>query len=148
MGNHAVSGSGLDVRAEAANIEVLHFPIRGLAHFERKFLTHHATLGTRRRGDHVRVFEAHRAGSVAALYEDLCVDGERLARGLAAGSLAVDTRLRDAVRRLEADPKARLRFPARTSSERASFAVEGSVLQEGEGVRLHRRLDELGLRVS
>jgi hypothetical protein len=147
LGNHAVSGRGLDVRADATNVEVLHFPIRGLAHFERKFLTHHATLGTRRRGDHVRVFEAHRAGSVAALYDQLCVDGERLQQGLDEGLLALDTRLRDALHALEANPGAPIRFPPRTSSEQAEFAVEASVLHEGEAARLHRRVDELVLRV-
>jgi hypothetical protein len=147
-GNAGLSGLGPGLVRAAAPIEVLHFPIRGLAHFERKFLTHHAALGARRRGDHVRVFEAHRAGSVAELYDELCVDGDRLARGLAASSLSLDTRLRDVLRRLEVNAAAPVRFPARTPSEQAGFAVEASVLHEGEAARLYRRLDGLELRVS
>jgi Glycosyl transferase family 2 len=145
-GNAGVSGLGGGVRA-AAPIDVLHFPIRGLEHFERKFSTHHATLGRRRRGEHVRLFEARRQGTVARLYEYLRIDSKRLERGLDAGSLAVDTRLRDALRRLDADRAAPLRFSPRTLPEDVEFAVEASVLHEGEAARLCRRLDELALRV-
>jgi hypothetical protein len=147
-GNAGLSGLAPGLLQAPAPIEVLHFPIRGLAQFERKFLTHHATLGSRRRGDHVRVFEARRRGSVARLYDSLRVDDERLERGLQEGSLAVDTRLRDALRLLEIDLAAYLPFAARTPGEQAQFAVEASVLHEGEAARVVRRVDELEERVG
>ena len=147
-GNAALSGLEAGLVQAPAPIEVLHFPIRGLAHFERKFLTHHTTLGTRRRGDHVRVFEARRHGSVARLYDSLRVDDGRLERGLKDGSLAVDTRLRDALCLLEVDLATRVPFAARTRAEQAQFAVEASVLHEGEAARVVRRVDELEERVG
>jgi Glycosyl transferase family 2 len=147
-GNAGLSGLGASVVRAPAPIEVFHFPIRGLGHLERKFLTHHATLGTRRRGDHVRVVEAQRHGSMARLYEGLRIDDERLERGLKNGSLAVDTRLRDALWLLEVDLATRVPFAARTHAEQAQFAVEASVLHEGEAARVHRRLDELEERVG
>jgi hypothetical protein len=142
-GNAGLSGLPRGFVQAPAPIEVLHFPIRGLAQFERKFLTHHATLGSRRRGDHVRVFEARQQGSVARLYDSLRIDDERLERGLQDGSLAVDTRLRDSLHLLEVDLAAPLPFAARTHAQQAQFAVEASVLHEGEAARVHRRLDEL-----
>jgi hypothetical protein len=147
-GNAGVSGLDARLVRALAPIEVLHFPIRGLAHFERKFLTHHATLGERRRGEHVRLFEARRQGSVARLYDSLRIDDERLERGLEDGSLARDTRLRDALWLLEVDLATPVPFAARTQSEQAQFAVEASVLHEGEAARVVRRVDELEGRVG
>jgi glycosyl transferase family 2 len=125
-------------------VEVLHVPIRSFAQFEQKFLTHYKASGARRRGEHVRAYEASQAGRLDALYEEICVDDERLQRGLAEGSLAIDTRLRDAFRALPAAPP----FPARNGPEEAGYAVDGAVLQAGEIVRLQRRVDELRMRVG
>ena len=44
--------------------------------------------------------EALREGRVEAFYDSFAVDDKALARGLDAGTLAVDTRLRDALRAL------------------------------------------------
>jgi hypothetical protein len=85
---------------------------------------------------------------MARLYEALRIDDERLERGLRNGSLAVDTRLRDALWLLEVDLTTRVPFVARTHAEQAQFAVEASVLHEGEAARVHRRLDELEERVG
>jgi hypothetical protein len=125
-------------------VEVLHVPIRSLAQFEQKFLTHYEASGARRRGEHVRAYEASRAGRLDALYDEICIDDERLRRGLAEGSLEVDTRLRNAFHTLPAAPS----FPARGTEEEVGYAVDGTVLQAGELVRLQRRVDELRMRLG
>ena len=85
-----------------------------------------------------------RTGQLDALYDEICIDDERLTRGLANGSLAIDTRLRDAFRALPAP----LRFPGRDVPQEAGYAVDADVLDAGELVRLQRRVDELRTRVA
>ncbi len=125
-------------------VEALHLPIRSFSQFEHKFLTHYQASGARFRGDHVRAYEASQAGRLEALYDEICIDDERLRRGLAEGSLAIDTRLRDAFRALPAAPL----FPPRDAQEEAGYAVDGAVLEAGELMRLQRRVDELRIRVG
>jgi len=124
-------------------VEVLHIPIRSFSQFEHKFLMHYRASGARRRGEHVRAYEASQAGQLETLYDEICIDDERLRRGLADGSLAIDTRVRDAFRVLPAAPP----FPARSAHEDAGYALDGAVLEAGELVRLQRRVDELSMRV-
>jgi hypothetical protein len=84
--------------------------------------------------------------------------GERaIERGLAAGLLVVDTRLRDALRAL-GDGEGGFRRPARgvegthlhepTLRENAAYAGEILSLAEADLVRLGRRVDELTARVK
>ena len=93
------------------------------------------------------------------IYDSFAVDDKALERGLAEGSLAVDTRLRDALRDLRADDgtfvlpgeERRLAFPRPTAPEDAAYAAEASVLVEIDGIvraehrvrALERRLDAL-----
>jgi Glycosyl transferase family 2 len=146
-GNATIGASSLVPVHAWAPVDVLHFPIRTLAQLERKY-TRRYFVGGQRRGEHVRVYEAARAGRAEELYDELSVDEARLQRGVADGSLAVDTRLRDALRGLAADPRAPLSFPPRSSAEQIGYAVEGGVLQGGELVRLQRRVDELAQRIA
>lgn len=146
-GNARVSATGLAPMSHWSPIEVFHFPIRGLEHFEQKFLAHYETVRERRRGDHIRVREAAREGRLQELYDALRVDDERLHRGLEDGSLVIDTRLRDAMRLLAADGGGSLVFPPREPATEAGFAVERDVLESGELVRLRRRTDELERRL-
>jgi glycosyltransferase involved in cell wall biosynthesis len=126
-------------------IEVLHFPIRSFPQFERKFLTHYETsAGERQRGEHVRAYEAARTGKLEQLYEQLCVDDRQLDRGLAARTLELDTRLRDALRGLD---NSQLQFHNREGVAESGYAVDADVLVAGETVRLQRRTDELLQRV-
>jgi hypothetical protein len=144
-GGNASVRSGLSPLRGWSPIEVLHLPIRSLAQFERKFLTHYETsVGERQRGEHVRAYEAKQAGTLEQLYSQFCVDDAKLARGLAAGTLAVDNRLREAIRQLDGTA---LFFPRRSDGERAEYAVDEDVLTSGETVRLHRRADDLQIRL-
>jgi hypothetical protein len=88
------------------------------------------------------------------------VDDDDLARGLADGSLAVDTRLRDALRRIPRDGErdsflqpgdgpTPLRFPHSDVKEDAAYAGEASVLAGIDGVvRAEGRVDALEERVA
>ena len=145
-GNVAITGSPLAVLRGWSPVEVFHFPIRSFAQFERKFLTHFETVGGDR-GDHARAYRASEAGLLREVYDRLCVDEAMLRRGLANGSLTLDTRLRDAVTALAADAPTPRTFPARTAPEQAGYAVDGAVLVEGETMRLFRRADEVVQRV-
>jgi hypothetical protein len=126
-------------------IEVMHFPIRSLGQFERKFLTHYETsAGERRRGEHVRAYEAARAGKLDELYAQICLDDGDVHRGIAARTLELDTRLRDALRALDSAP---LHFASRDGVAESGYAIDADVLIRGETVRLQRRADELLQRV-
>jgi len=146
-GNATLESSLVPLRGWSP-VEVLHFPIRSFEQFERKFLTHYRASGARRRGEHVRAYEASQAGELPALYDELSVDDDRLRSGLEAGSLAIDTRMRDALRTVTADPPQALRFPARNRADEVGYAIDSAVLHEGELVRLHRRVDELRTRME
>jgi hypothetical protein len=99
-GNHRALGRGLDpIPGWWYPIDVLHFPIRSLRHFTEKYLRQWALLQTRF-GE--TVYAAERAGRLEELYRSYVVDDEALRRGVADGTLAVDTRLRDALRALRA----------------------------------------------
>jgi hypothetical protein len=92
------------------------------------------------------MFSAVRSGRIDEYYEALVVSDDELARGVAEGRLAVDTRLRDALRMIAAGEK--LSFPLPTLVEDAEYAVEAAVLGEADVVRLQRRLDELERRLQ
>lgn len=147
-GNASVSGRSLARLPGWSPVEVLHFPIRSFAHFERKFLAHYETVRERRRGDHRRAWEATRTGRLRELYDDMSPKQDRLQTGLSNGSLTIDTRVRDALRTLAARNPAPLEFPRRDSRAEAGCAVERAVLDEGELVRLQRSLDGLEQRAK
>ena len=98
-------------------------------------------------------------GELDAFYASHVVDDEGLARGLAAGRLAIDTRLRDALRMLRGPngsfdvpgvgAPSRLTFPAPDVGEVGVFAAEASSLVEIDGiVRAESRVDALERRLD
>ncbi|MFO7572276.1 MAG: glycosyltransferase family 2 protein [Gaiellaceae bacterium] len=166
-GNHTVEGSNLIPLRGWYPIEVLHFPLRTQAQFERKASVWHST-------DTVRFHEAHRAASEAVesgrgqeTFRALLIDDDALERGLADGTLVVDERLRGALRALAGvnrveppgDPlEARfsvpeaeerlLSFPLPTVVDDATYAVDVATLGEADVVRAQRRLDVLEERIA
>jgi hypothetical protein len=145
-------------------IEVLHFPLRTPAQAEGKFAAWRSVL---QRPDDVG---RHVAAAVAALdegrfadlYERYVVDDSTLAEGIAATTLAVDTRVRDALRRLLGDrdrplparptfplPRdaARLTFPPLALAEEAALAADASALPESIA-RLRARVERLESRLA
>jgi hypothetical protein len=164
-GNHGLVDSPLLPLPSWYPIEVLHFPLRSQAQWRRKvelqgvaFTEHIERAGT---GYHLKGFDALQSGSIEQQHESLVVDDEAIARGLADGTLAVDTRLRDALsalRRAPTDAAVR-RFavpseraqafvlPQPTFDDEAAYAVEAAVLGEADVVRVQRRLDSLEQRL-
>ena len=142
VGNHNAEAPGLLPLRAWHPLEVLHFSFRSTAQLERK-----ARRGwLRSRGYEptcTRSFSTRRTATVGSrtFYDTFAVDDVALARGLADGTLAVDTRLRDALRALRgadgafllpaARPAARVRAPER--------ARRRGLRRRGVGARRDRR---------
>jgi len=149
-GNHTLLDSSFLPLATWHPLEVLHFPLRSRAQWTRKvqlqgdaFTKHIERAGT---GYHLKGYDALRAGRIHEQYESLVVDDAALERGIADGTLGVDSRLRDALRTLRAG--GRLTFAAPTDAEDVAYAVETAVLDEAYIVRAQRRLDALEQRLE
>ena len=149
-GNHTFFDSSFLPLATWHPLEVLHFPLRSRAQWTRKvqlqgnaFTKHIERAGT---GYHLKGYDALRAGRIHEQYESLVVDDAALERGIADGTLGVDSRLRDALRTLRAG--GRLTFAAPTDAEDVAYAVETAVLDEAYIVRAQRRLDALEQRLE
>ncbi len=157
-GNHNAEAPGLEPLRAWHPLEVLHFSFRSVAQ-----LAHKARGGWLRNRDYeptlhqVLLDEASRDGRLGAFYDSFAVDDEALARGLANGTLAVDTRLRDALRALRDDDGAfvlpgagrRLVFPRPSAADDAAYAAEASVLVEIDGiVRAEQRVQALEGRLA
>jgi hypothetical protein len=149
-GNHSLFDSPLATLTTWHPIEVLHFPLRSRVQWTRKvelqgeaFTRHIERSGT---GYHLKGYDALLAGRIDEQYESLVVDGGALERGLADGTLVIDTRLRDSLRTLRAGGE--LTFPQRTDADDVAYAVETSVLDEAYVVRAQRRLDALEQRLE
>jgi hypothetical protein len=156
-GNHEAFGAGLVPVRGWYPIEILHFPVRSLAHCMRKYVTQFVALERNAEkgipGHMADAYDAYRGGRLEEFYAPLVVDDRRLERGLATGDLAIDTRLRDVLRELGfGDAGARdgdLAFGRPTVAEAASFASESSVLQESDfGLALGARIDDLEARIG
>jgi Glycosyl transferase family 2 len=159
QGNHALVRSRFVGLPGWSPIKVLHFPQRSLSQFEHKTRTVMRAFGERHRGDFARAQDALKAGRFGGRYATSVVDDTRLERGLATGSLSVDTRLRDALRWLRRSSDCGRRFALPQELERplefGRIRVEDKVaetaaaetLREADTVRLQRRLDELETRM-
>ena len=149
-GNHALVDSPFAPLRGWFPIECFHFPLRSEAQCAHKaqlqgeaFEKHVARPPT---AYHADMYAALRNGGIGAYYDALVVADGELERGVAAGRLVVDTRLRDALRAIAAGEKPA--FPLPTLVEDAEYAVEAAVLGEADVVRLQRRLDELERRLG
>jgi Glycosyl transferase family 2 len=147
-GNHDARAPGLEPLRGWHPIEVLHFSLRSAAQVARKFgggewLRNAAFEAPR----HLLLADAaYREGRIDEHYAGFVVDDEALERGLAEGTLALDTRLRDALRALGESP---LDFSRPDVREDAVFAGEASVLAEIDGiVRAAERVETLEQRLA
>jgi len=147
-GNAALVAPSLVPLRAGSPVEVFHFPIRSFAHFERKFLAHHETVRERRRGDHRVAFDAASRGRLHDVYRRICVSDEQVSCGVADGTLVVDIRLRDALRGLALTKSTPLSFARRDVAHELAYFVEKQALEDGELVRMQRRVDELHRRVD
>jgi hypothetical protein len=149
-GNHAVVDNPFAPLRGWFPVEVLHFPLRSVAQCERKArLQGNAWRHIDRTPTayHAQMFEALAGGTIAEYYEAQVVSDADVEAGVATGRLVVDTRLRDALRRIGAGEKS-LDFPTPTLPDEATYAVEAAALGEADVVRLQRRLDTLEQRLA
>ncbi|MFL5950828.1 MAG: glycosyltransferase family 2 protein [Gaiellaceae bacterium] len=134
-------------------IEFLHFPIRSYEQCERKYRNLESSLATRRNAYYDDVHRALAAGTFAERYTSIVIDDASLERGLADGSLVLDTRLRDVLRRLRSAQNGGysldgVSFPRPSVVDDASYAIDVAAVGEADVVRVQRRLDELEQRVA
>jgi len=159
-GNHEAFADGLVPLRGWYPIEILHFPVRSLEHCMRKYVTQFVALEKNAEkgipGHMADAYRAYRARGLEQFYAPLVVDDEQLESGLATGELAVDTRLRDALRSLgfgdaETGPREAplpLAFGRPSITEVAHYAAESSALQESDlGLALGARVEDLEARV-
>ena len=159
-GNHNAVGAALEPIRAWHPIEVLHFSFRSVPQLERKgrggWLR---TAGYEPTLHQFLLDEAFRSGRLEHFYASFAVTDEALELGVRDGSLAIDTRLRDALRTLRAEDRAfRLRdpgadslllFPRPDVRDDAAYAGEASVLVEIDGiVRAERRVDAFEERLT
>jgi hypothetical protein len=149
-GNHTLVGSRLRTLTTWHPLEVLHFPLRSRAQWARKielqgvaFTEHIERSGT---GYHMKGYGALQEGRIDEQYESLVLEDDALARGLADGTLALDTRLRDALRSIRAGEQPT--FPQPAAGDDVAYAVEAAVLDEAYVVRAQRDLDALEQRLE
>jgi hypothetical protein len=154
-GNHALVDSPLLPLRTWHPLEVLHFPLRSYRQWRRKvelqgvaFTEHIERAGT---GYHLKGYDALQGGRIGEQHAALVVDDAALERGLADGTLAIDTRLRDALRTLRADSGFAvgrpLAFELPTVADDAVYAVEAAALGEADVIRVERRIDALEQRL-
>jgi len=149
-GNHALVDSPFAPLRGWFPIEVLHFPLRSLEQCERKArLQGNAWQHIERTPTayHAQMFEALASGRLKDYYEAQLVSDAEVDKGVQVGRLVVDSRLRDALRRLDSEA-APLEFATPTLIDEAVYAVEAAVLGEADVVRLQRRLDTLEERLA
>ena len=157
-GNHNAIGRGLEPFRSWYPIEVLHFSFRSVAQLERKALGGWVRSPEYERTEHhIILDEAFHEGRLEAFYAAIAVSDAQLERRVAAGTLAVDTRLRDALRTLRAQdgtyrlpgPAPLLAFDSPDVDDAAAYAAEVSVLAEIDGIaRAERRVDALEKRLA
>lgn len=146
-------------------IEVLHFPLRSLAQAQAKFAAWSRALARPADvGPHVgAAAESLRVGDFRDRYERYVVRDDDIEPGVVAGTYAIDTRVRDALRTLDGrgphEPlpsshrfspahraPGRLRFPCFDVAAEVALADDVSTLPE-PGERVRRRVEELERRV-
>jgi hypothetical protein len=161
-GNHDVTAAGgLAPLRGWYPLEVFHFSFRSRAQFEQKTTRDYEAWLRNPIAEpmlhHELAYEACRSGKLDEYYGAFVVDDGTLEQGLRDGTLALDTRLRDALRtlrgadgrfRLPEAGEAGLSFPRPTVRDDAEFVEEIAPLIEIDGlVRVERRVDALDERV-
>ena len=156
-GNHEATADRLEPLRTWHPIEILHFSIRSAEQAARKA----AGGWVRNRGleqaEHqLTLDDALRRGGIEEYFRGLAQSEAALEDGLAGGSLAVDTRLRDVLRLLREDDGsfplptggAGLRFALPALEDAAEYAAEVSVLTEVDGIhRAAGRVDAFERRL-
>jgi Glycosyl transferase family 2 len=157
-GNHTAYGNGLEPVRGWHPIEILHFSQRTFEQFRRKTSYWRGYPPEFVSPDRVVTWDAEREGRLREHYESFVVRDEDVEREVAAGRLAIDTRLRDVLRGLRANggqfrprlPGERpLSFPRPDTADDAAYAAETALLMEVDAaVRVEERVAALERRVE
>lgn len=159
-GTHSFQGAQLLPLQGWHPIELLHFPFRTRAQVEWKVVNAWNTWSRNpnRSPSHyyANAYSAIEEGRLAEFLDALTIDDEALERGIAEGSLVIDTRLRDALRAIgltetNAPPRpgaAALQLARPDLEDEALYAMDAAVLHEADVARLQRRADELERRIA
>ena len=160
IGNHDAVGTGLLPLRGWLPIEVFHFSFRTVEQVEKKGRGGWWTRPAPDLAEHIALLgRASAEGRIEEHLRGLTVDEEEVRAGLADETFAIDTRLRDALRRLRredgtfrpldsGDP-AQLDARHPTPEEDAEFAAEVAPLAEIDSVvRATDRADRLELRLA
>jgi glycosyltransferase involved in cell wall biosynthesis len=148
-GNHTVLADGMRALTGWYPIDVLHFPIRSLEQCRDKYVRWWQLAPSKFR---TAAYDADREGRMRAFYDSYVVDDAALDLGLADGTLAVDTRLRDAFRAMRAGEALTFadgEFDAGYLSELGALAdADPHVLAQQKADELDARLAALQQRRS
>ena len=99
-GGHKVFGFRGDPLEAWHPVEILHFPLRSREQCARKYEKTWTGWQANLRADLARAQQTAGANQADAMWERLALDEAAVRKGIAEGSLAIDTRLRDALRAL------------------------------------------------
>jgi len=156
-GNHDVEQAGRPLRGWHP-LEVLHFPDRSPEQFARKYAHTVTAWPTGGREPGAFVLAAHGAIGRAGAHESfdsLSISEEEIADS-AAHAFGIDTRLRDALRRLRSSTGAFLLpdqlsnppdVPPPSALDEARHVADVAALAEAEFIRAQRRADDLNVRI-
>lgn len=153
---YAVAADGLVAVPDWYPLDNFHFPYRSVDQWVRK--TTRRAFGDKSLATYLKGNAARADDRVDAVYATVGADGPTVTRGLDAGVLVHDTRLRDVLRAL-ADPggqsPAAFRLPVRTAVAANASAVQTlhdagltdlTALHDATLVRLQRRVDDALVR--
>jgi hypothetical protein len=161
FGNHTAYGDGLEPLRGWHPIEILHFSHRSFPQMERKSRFGHGIPAHLVTPDRVAMWEAEREGRLPEYFDSFVVRDEELGHSLAEGTVAIDTRLRDALRSIRAEDgsfllpepgeTSPLAFPRPDVAEDAAYAAEAALLvdvdatvrAEERAAWIERRLERL-----
>jgi hypothetical protein len=136
QGNHDARGVRSRLSREWFPFEILHFPIRSREQLEKKYSASVYRAAVKGRVPrHTAAMEERLRLDRDAAYRELLVDDAALRRGVAGGTLSVDTRLRDA-RRGSEPRKATLDDDAALAVEVDAFLETDAARTAGERVEL------------
>lgn len=165
-GSHDVASDHLRLLRTWLPIEVLHFPVRTPEQATRKWTSAYERRpaeGVERAGPHQeKAYQRVRAGQEAQLYESLVIDDASLEAAISAGTVAIDTRLRDVLRvlRLASEAEGRrqdfrvprpgeARLPLPQSGTDEAFVDDVSALAERDSLeKAHVRVQLLEKRLA
>jgi hypothetical protein len=141
-GAHSVAGLPGSVLRPWSPLDVLHFPLRTRSQCERKYRRTLTGWETNLRGDLARA--ARGAPRPDLVWEAIALEESDITRGLEAGSLSVDNRLRDALRAVHEG----VALDVLRNAGSSNVAVDMAVFEEAELVRRARVVDGLARRIA